>query len=83
MKPVFDILFKQKKTVPSLPSIHVNRDHGENQKTWCIKTRVLKGKYKLHKEVMQSETNRKKIFLVASSVHFHSNAVELVEKKKH
>jgi hypothetical protein len=32
---------------------------------------------------MQSETNRKKIFLVASSVHFHSNAVELVEKKKH
>jgi hypothetical protein len=30
MKPVFDILFKQKKTVPSLPSIHVNRDHGEN-----------------------------------------------------
>lgn len=52
MKLVFDIFFKQKKIVFSFLSIYVNRDYGENQKIWCIKIRVLKGKYKLYKEVM-------------------------------
>ena len=42
MKQVFDILFKQKKTIPSLPSIHVNIDHGEKSENVVYKDKSSK-----------------------------------------